>query len=60
MKNKKETWLKRKEAFNIIFGHITEYQSPLTPQNVTLKEDFVDFKAISEILTNLGVSVDTY
>ena len=56
--------LKRKETLNIVSGYINEYFNP-SEHNFydSSKEDFVEPKSISsisEILTDLGVSVDTY
>ena len=58
---KKEILLKRKETLNIVSGYINEYLNP-SKYNFydPLKEDFVEPKSISEILTDLGVSVDAY
>ena len=58
---KKEILLKRKETLNIVSGYINEYLNP-SKYNFydPLKEDFVEPKSVSEILTDLGVSVDAY
>lgn len=57
---KKEILLKRNETLNIACGYINEYHNP-SKYNFydSLKEDFVELRSISEILTDLGVSVDT-
>ena len=58
---KKEILLKKKDTLNIVSGYINEYLNPSKCNFYDpLKEDFVKPKSISEILTDLGVSVDTY
>ena len=46
---------------NIVSGYVNEYFNP-SKYNFydPLKEDFVESKSISEILMDLGVSIDTY